>query len=1070
MPLGDSMLADLKNTNTIMEKCDKIKTEYDGRSQLFLNINSSFETSEEEHSYPNKRAKLCEQNMFWIDRTRKAPENMNSESGKNPSTNAQNSSTFTNNTYLCDVKTASLGPSNIESNFRNPQVSIYARRPPKISFDKQFSDFSKENSSTFTNNTYLCDVKTASLRPSNSDTESNFFHNPQLSIYARPPPKISFDKQFFDFSKENSSTFTNNTYLCDVKTVSPGPSNSDTESNFQNPQVSIYARTPPKISFDKQFFDFSKENSSTFTNNTYLCDAKTVFPGTSNSDTESNFRNPQLSIYARPPPKISFDKQFFDFSKENTSTFTNNTYLCDVKTASLGPSNIESNFRNPQVSIYARPPPKISFDKQVFDFSKEKCHFGGRKQLMKKLTSKHVKSVVLAPKVYRHFTLYPPQNGIIPKVEQLPGCKTVVISGFPHILKYCNVKSTFKLCGKTQQIRTVERGVFQITYACQTGVDNVTRLNGYKVGGVYKDVPLTGTIKVEFAPIWVKKHGFDCEKLSYPRYSKKNAAQLIRDLEQDRMIERCVNVLIFWLEWGKSTKSNYLNLFLVLKAVHASVARYTSAANKFEEFVRKNHCNQILKAFTLACSETVLDNLNQFKNQVVKWKQFIEEINCCKSWEAVSALKKTKLELKNCAQQESTTSNSLSKRLYPKNWKRPFRNLIESLEQDHVPKTSLNKVVFWMKEGKCTMFTCNRYFIVLETMYGFISRFTSDPTKFDELVRQGYCGMILKAFSVACSETVKKNFKKSAYRSKIKKWKEYIEEIDKCKSWEAFVNRKKEQKMVQSEILLTEKDQPNVDLKAAETMTYNQISDIQDHKTANLNNENNIDHNDAGYFKSENSIDHNDAGYFKSENNIDHNDAGYFKSENNIDHNDAGYFKSENNIDHNDAGYFNSENNTMNNETRNHSNGNDIENIKYAGYQSEENEIPNNETVRHSNETGKQSNENDIQNKDACNHNNENGIQNNESNNQNKKNDFNQSDIGVNLVEKEAHRIAALGAFLHLHSFGASIEDICKYLLKIDPTITCQGIEDSMRKFPALFMEELTGDDSLKTKWTILGL
>lgn len=83
----------------------------------------------------------------------------------------------------------------------------------------------------------------------------------------------------------------------------------------------------------------------------------------------------------------------------------------------------------------------------------------------------------------------------------------------------------------------------------------------------------------------------------------------------------------------------------------------------------------------------------------------------------------------------------------------------------------------------------------------------------------------------------------------------------------------------------------------------------------------------------------------------------------------------------------------------------------------------------------------------------------------------NHANEGVRIVEKEACLIAAIGAFLNFHRFGESIECICKYLLKINLTVTTEDIEHLMNKFPTVFKEESVKDDvGLKKNWTVVGL
>ncbi|KAG8200400.1 hypothetical protein JTE90_028575 [Oedothorax gibbosus] len=55
----------------------------------------------------------------------------------------------------------------------------------------------------------------------------------------------------------------------------------------------------------------------------------------------------------------------------------------------------------------------------------------------------------------------------------------------------------------------------------------------------------------------------------------------------------------------------------------------------------------------------------------------------------------------------------------------------------------------------------------------------------------------------------------------------------------------------------------------------------------------------------------------------------------------------------------------------------------------------------------------------------------------------NHDESGIEFSEKEAYLIAMIGVFLSSHPSGKSTECICRYLFKIDPTVTCRNIHQA---------------------------
>lgn len=73
-------------------------------------------------------------------------------------------------------------------------------------------------------------------------------------------------------------------------------------------------------------------------------------------------------------------------------------------------------------------------------------------------------------------------------------------------------------------------------------------------------------------------------------------------------------------------------------------------------------------------------------------------------------------------------------------------------------------------------------------------------------------------------------------------------------------------------------------------------------------------------------------------------------------------------------------------------------------------------------------------------------------------------------LEKEACLIGLISAFLLVHPLGANIDDICSYLRPVYSTIKPIDVESLMKKFPAVYKEELSSvESSLKKTWFFTG-
>ncbi|GBN99269.1 Ecto-NOX disulfide-thiol exchanger 1 [Araneus ventricosus] len=76
----------------------------------------------------------------------------------------------------------------------------------------------------------------------------------------------------------------------------------------------------------------------------------------------------------------------------------------------------------------------------------------------------------------------------------------------------------------------------------------------------------------------------------------------------------------------------------------------------------------------------------------------------------------------------------------------------------------------------------------------------------------------------------------------------------------------------------------------------------------------------------------------------------------------------------------------------------------------------------------------------------------------------------VDATENDSQLISLISIFLHVHPFGASIDYICSYLVKIIPTINARDVESLLRRFPHVFREVCTGiGATLEKKWTHIG-
>jgi len=74
--------------------------------------------------------------------------------------------------------------------------------------------------------------------------------------------------------------------------------------------------------------------------------------------------------------------------------------------------------------------------------------------------------------------------------------------------------------------------------------------------------------------------------------------------------------------------------------------------------------------------------------------------------------------------------------------------------------------------------------------------------------------------------------------------------------------------------------------------------------------------------------------------------------------------------------------------------------------------------------------------------------------------------IIVPLVGKHAKIVGIVSSFLNVHPFGASMDYIWSYLLKIDPTLGLSEVENVLQQYPDCFELKLTGvGASMERKW-----
>lgn len=72
----------------------------------------------------------------------------------------------------------------------------------------------------------------------------------------------------------------------------------------------------------------------------------------------------------------------------------------------------------------------------------------------------------------------------------------------------------------------------------------------------------------------------------------------------------------------------------------------------------------------------------------------------------------------------------------------------------------------------------------------------------------------------------------------------------------------------------------------------------------------------------------------------------------------------------------------------------------------------------------------------------------------------------VQISGQEAKLLAVISTFLHVHPFGAGADYIWSYLLKVDPSVSYNEVEDLMTRHPDCFSMELEGvGATLGRKW-----
>jgi len=78
-------------------------------------------------------------------------------------------------------------------------------------------------------------------------------------------------------------------------------------------------------------------------------------------------------------------------------------------------------------------------------------------------------------------------------------------------------------------------------------------------------------------------------------------------------------------------------------------------------------------------------------------------------------------------------------------------------------------------------------------------------------------------------------------------------------------------------------------------------------------------------------------------------------------------------------------------------------------------------------------------------------------------------EVIVPLSGKHAKIVGIVSSFLNVHPFGASMDYIWSYLLKIDPTLGLNEVESVLEQYPDCFKLELTGvGASMERKWMFM--
>merc|ERR1711890_72081 len=76
------------------------------------------------------------------------------------------------------------------------------------------------------------------------------------------------------------------------------------------------------------------------------------------------------------------------------------------------------------------------------------------------------------------------------------------------------------------------------------------------------------------------------------------------------------------------------------------------------------------------------------------------------------------------------------------------------------------------------------------------------------------------------------------------------------------------------------------------------------------------------------------------------------------------------------------------------------------------------------------------------------------------------SPVIVPLAGKNAKIVGIMSTFLNVHPFGASIDYIWSYLLKIDPTLALSEVESILQEYPEVFELKLAGvGAAIERKW-----